>query len=80
MLYKKLFILSLIFLSLVCKSSADEIFDLYKHLHSNPELSWQEFKTSNLLADKMEGLGFTVTRNFEKQGSFQFLKTEKDLS
>ena len=77
MIYKKLFILSLIFLSLVGKSSADEILDLYKHLHSNPELSWQEFKTSNLLADKMEGLGFTVTRNFAKTGVVSIFKNGK---
>ena len=77
MIYKKLFILSLIFLSLVGKSSADEILDLYKHLHSNPELSWQEFKTSNLLADKMEGLGFMVTRNFAKTGVVSIYKNGK---
>ena len=77
MIYKKLFILSLIFLSLVGKSSADEILDLYKHLHSNPELSWQEFKTSNLLADKMEGLGFKVTRNFAKTGVVSIFKNGK---
>ena len=77
MLYKKLFILSVIFLSLVGKSSAGEILDLYKQLHSNPELSWQEFKTSNLLADKMEGLGFTVTRNFAKTGVVSIYKNGK---
>ena len=66
--YKKLYILVVIFLSLANKSNADEILDLYKHLHSNPELSWQEFETSNLLANRMEDLGFKVTRNFAKTG------------
>ena len=66
--YMKLYILVVIFLSLANKSNADEILDLYKHLHSNPELSWQEFETSNLLANRMEDLGFKVTRNFAKTG------------
>ena len=38
----------------------DEILDLYKHLHANPELSWQEYKTSDLLAEKMEELGRVI--------------------
>ena len=46
-------------------------------MHSNPELSWQEFKTSNLLADKMEGLGFKVTRNFAKTGVVSIFKNGK---
>ena len=66
--YKKLYILVVIFLLPANKSNADEILDLYKHLHSNPELSWQEFETSNLLANRMEDLGFKVTRNFAKTG------------
>ncbi len=45
-------------------ASGDEILDLYKHLHENPELSWQEHNTSRLLASKLRDIGFEVTENF----------------
>jgi amidohydrolase len=41
---------------------------LFKHLHANPELSLQEFKTSDRMADEMSALGFEVTRNIGKTG------------
>ena len=41
---------------------------LFMHLHQNPELSMQEFKTSDRLAEEMAGLGFEVTRNVGKTG------------
>jgi len=41
---------------------------LFKHFHANPELSLQEFKTSDRLAQELEELGFTVTRNIGKTG------------
>ena len=52
----------------------DEIHDdygylesLYIHLHKNPEISFQEAKTSELLAGELRNLGFTVT---EKVGGY----------
>ncbi len=41
---------------------------LFKHLHANPELSMQEYKTSDRMAEEMEKLGFEVTRNIGKTG------------
>jgi amidohydrolase len=41
---------------------------LFKYFHENPELSLQEFKTSDRLAQELEALGFTVTRNIGKTG------------
>jgi amidohydrolase len=41
---------------------------LFRHLHANPELSMQEFKTSDRLARELEQAGFTVTRNIGKTG------------
>ena len=41
---------------------------LFKQLHANPELSLQEFQTSDRLAKELEQLGFTVTRNIGKTG------------
>jgi len=55
----------------------NEILDLYKHLHANPELSWQEYKTSDLLAEKMEELGFSVTKGFAKTGVVSIYKNGK---
>lgn len=37
------------------------VFDLYKHFHQNPELSFKEKETSKRLAAELEGLGFSVT-------------------
>ncbi len=36
--------------------------ELCKHLHQNPELSFQEFKTSDRMAAELERAGFNVTR------------------
>jgi hippurate hydrolase len=41
---------------------------LFKHLHANPELSRQEFKTSDRLAVELNKLGFSVTRNIGVTG------------
>ncbi|MEL7490092.1 MAG: amidohydrolase [Pseudomonadota bacterium] len=37
------------------------VFDLYKHFHENPELSFKEEKTAARLAAELKGLGFDVT-------------------
>jgi amidohydrolase len=39
-------------------------FELCKHLHQNPELSYQEFSTAKRMASELEQLGFQVTTNF----------------
>jgi amidohydrolase len=46
----------------------------YKHLHANPELSFEEFKTSALVADAWEKAGITVTRKVGKTGVVGVLK------
>ena len=35
----------------------------YEHLHTIPEIGFQEFKTAAYLAEQLEKAGFTVTRN-----------------
>jgi amidohydrolase len=42
--------------------------ELFKHLHANPELSMQEFKTSDRLAEELTALGYDVTRGINKTG------------
>ena len=82
--YKKILsilvsILSLGFLSskATAEYKIDEIVSLYKFLHSNPELSWQEDKTSNYLANILEENGYNVTRGVGKKGVVAILKNGK---
>jgi amidohydrolase len=46
----------------------DSLVKLYKHLHSHPELSFQEKETSILLADELKKLGYKVTSNVGGNG------------
>lgn len=39
----------------------DYVFNLYKHFHENPELSFKEGKTAARMASELEALGFSVT-------------------
>lgn len=41
---------------------------LYVHLHTHPELSFHEAKTSERMAHELRGLGFTVTENIGGYG------------
>ena len=38
------------------------LIEIYKQLHTNPELSFKEAQTSELMASELESLGFEVTR------------------
>ncbi len=37
------------------------VFELYKHFHQNPELSFKESESAKRMAKELEGLGFDVT-------------------
>jgi hippurate hydrolase len=50
---------------------------LYKHLHTNPELSFQEVETSQRLAKEMRELGFTVAEKVGKTGVVAVLENGK---
>lgn len=45
-----------------------ELVTMRRHIHSNPELSFEESETANYVAEKMEALGFRVRRNVGKTG------------
>ncbi len=45
-----------------------DLVKLYLHLHANPELSFQEEKTSARIAEELKKLGFTVTPKIGKLG------------
>ena len=63
----KLFLFFAVFFSSYAVK-AEDILALYKYLHANPELSWQEDKTADLLANKLEKLRFDVSRGIGKKG------------
>ncbi|MCB1078152.1 MAG: amidohydrolase, partial [Verrucomicrobiae bacterium] len=50
------------------------IVDSYKHLHANPELSFQELKTATYLARAMEAAGWEVTQGVGRTGVVAVLK------
>jgi hippurate hydrolase len=47
---------------------------LYKHLHSHPELSYQEQRTAARMARELQALGFGVTENVGGHGVVAVLK------
>lgn len=42
------------------------LFETYKDIHQNPELSGQEVRTRGIVAERMKRLGYEVTENFGK--------------
>ena len=79
--YKKFLLILISIISLgpissnaLAKYNIDEIVNLYKFLHSNPELSWQEDKTASHLADILETDGYEVTRGVGKKGVVAILE------
>lgn len=54
-------------LSFAASAPADDLFDYYKHLHANPELSHAEVKTAASLAAELRKAGYQVT---ERVGTY----------
>ena len=50
------------------------LLELYKELHANPELSYQEYETSKKLASVLENIGYQVTRNVGGNGIVALLE------
>lgn len=48
-------------LSVAVAADYPYVFELYKHFHQNPELSFREIETSKRVAAELQGLGFNVT-------------------
>ena len=61
----------------LAKYNIDEIVNLYKFLHSNPELSWQEDKTAAILQIFLRTDGYEVTRGVGKKGVVAILENGK---
>lgn len=50
------------------------LYDLYKHYHKNPELSFEEYNTAKRMASELRQLGFEVTENIGGTGVVGVLK------
>ncbi len=59
--------LPLLAIAFVTRAHGSDLIDLYKHLHTNPELSFMEEKTSRRMADEFRLAGLDVT---EKVGGW----------
>jgi hippurate hydrolase len=46
----------------------DELIEIRRHIHRHPELSYEEFNTSDLVAAKLQAWGYAVTRNIGGTG------------
>lgn len=46
----------------------DGLADLYRHLHTHPELSFAETRTAGLVAERLRGLGMDVTTGLGRTG------------
>jgi amidohydrolase len=51
-----------------------DVVDAYKHIHANPEISFQELKTSSFIAQAMTKAGWTVTQGIGRTGLAAVLK------
>lgn len=56
------------------KSNLTDLVELYVHLHKNPELSFEEEKTAARIAQELEAVGATVTRNVGGHGVVGIIK------
>ncbi len=55
-------------------SRGDHLLDLYKHLHSHPELSFKEVETSKRIAAELKAAGAEVTEGVGKTGVVGVMK------
>ena len=55
------------------QSRNEEIIDVYNHLHSIPELSTQEYKTSAFIKECLEKYGFEVTSGIANTGVVTYI-------
>ena len=61
-------------------SNAEELTAWRHDFHANPELGFEEFRTSALIAERMESWGIEVTTGIAKTGVVGVLKGKSDTS
>ena len=59
------------------RQNLTELIRIRRHFHENPELGFEEVRTSARIADILEGLGLEVRRNVAKTGVVALLKGAK---
>ena len=75
--FQILILLNLFFSQITFGVNEFVLFDLYKELHANPELSYQETETSARLAVILKEMGYEVTEGFGGTGVVAILKNGK---
>jgi len=65
-------------IDLKAKEINDKVIEWYRDFHENPELSNREFRTSKIVADHLEKLGFEVRKNIAHTGVIGILRGLKD--
>ena len=75
--FQILILLNLFFSQITFGVNEFALFDLYKELHANPELSYQETETSARLAIMLKEMGYEVTEGFGGNGVVAILKNGK---
>jgi amidohydrolase len=64
-----------------CVSSyTQKVIEIRRHLHKNPELSFQEFNTSNYIAEQLTKAGISFTTGWVKTGIVAEIKPDKFTS
>ena len=56
------------------KQNIGEITDIRRHIHANPELSFQEYETSKFVVEKLESYGIIVETGYCKTGLVGLIK------
>ena len=59
------------------ESNLDSLAELYLHLHTHPELSYQEKETADRIANEWKSAGYKITRNVGGFGVVAVLKNGK---
>lgn len=57
-----------------CRIYHSEVVAMRRHIHANPELSFQEFKTADFICKKLDEYGIPYKRNIAKTGVVGFIK------
>ncbi|TAE73871.1 MAG: amidohydrolase [Bacteroidetes bacterium] len=52
----------------------DEIIEIRRHIHQNPELSFEEYNTANFIADTLDKFGIEKYTNIAKTGTIAYIK------